>query len=475
MKKRGFLLLFCSACLLFAAEVPQLQVHFDQSAGEIRKQLHGSGYMPNISEMGNYHKGNDFFRKLHFSMSRTHDQVLFNPGERVVDTVCVFPLEKLDPEDASNYCFKPTDFLLSNLVSCGTLPYYRLGVSTENTPDDHHFNSEMPKDAVHYAKILAGIIRHYNYGWADGFKMNIPYWEIWNEPDIGCKMWKGDMAQFNRFFVTVLKHLKQEFPDEKIGGPGYQKLCGVPLGEKNLRDLLALCKEENVKPDFISFHFYGYDVYGYLAYLDRIRAILDECGFKDTEMHLNEWHYNFDWAWRTWDEVRGGGGIDSAAFNVAMFAGFHDKPLDVACYYGAGQCNIWNYWGLFDRFHNVNRNYRSMEMIGKLVAEYPRRIKTCVIGMPVPAAPEFKSVSMIAGLNDAGNGGCLLVSDFRGDAMQREVELKHFPANARTTVVRFDHHTREPVPVTPEIVDGKLVLRKEIPGSCIWMATFDWK
>ncbi|MCQ2380696.1 MAG: hypothetical protein MJ025_07235, partial [Victivallaceae bacterium] len=339
MARTGFFAALCGVFTFSLAAAPELAVRFDCPAGAVRKELHGSGYMPNISEMGNYHKGNAQFKKLGFSMSRTHDQTLFNPGERVVDTVFVFPLEKQDPSDPSNYCFGPTDFLLENLVSCGTLPYYRLGVSTENTPDNRHFNSEMPKDAVHYAKILAGIVRHYNYGWANGYRMGIPYWEIWNEPDIGVKMWKGDLAQFNRFFVTVLKQLKQEFPNEKFGGPGYQKLCGTAAGEKNLRELLALCKEEGVKPDFISFHFYGYDARGALDYLDRIRAIMDECGFRDTEMHLNEWHYNFDWAWRTWDTERGGGGIDSAAFNIAMFSGVHDKPLDVACYYGAGQCN----------------------------------------------------------------------------------------------------------------------------------------
>ncbi|MCQ2380184.1 MAG: hypothetical protein MJ025_04605, partial [Victivallaceae bacterium] len=130
------------------------------------------------------------------------------------------------------------------------------------------------------------------------------------------------------------------------------------------------------------------------------------------------------------------------------------------------------YWGLFDRFHNVNRNYRSMEMIGTLVARYPRRVRTVVSGLPAPVAPDFKSVWMIAGLDESGRGGCLLVSDFRCDEKQWKIELASLSADAKVEVRRFDQNTPEPVVVATEIENGKLVLRKAIPGSCIWMVTF---
>ena len=42
----------------------------------------------------------------------------------------------------------------------------------------------MPKDFKKWAVICEHIIRHYTEGWADGFFYDMPYWEIWNEPDL---------------------------------------------------------------------------------------------------------------------------------------------------------------------------------------------------------------------------------------------------------------------------------------------------
>ena len=41
-----------------------------------------------------------------------------------------------------------------------------------------------PRDPARWAAVCAGIVRHYNEGWAGGFRHDIRYWEIWNEPDL---------------------------------------------------------------------------------------------------------------------------------------------------------------------------------------------------------------------------------------------------------------------------------------------------
>ena len=62
-------------------------------------------------------------------------------------------------------------------------------------------------------------IRDSNYGWADGFKLNMPYWEIWNEPDLdpddsqNKRTWGGTKAQFFELYETAAKHLKSCFPE----------------------------------------------------------------------------------------------------------------------------------------------------------------------------------------------------------------------------------------------------------------------
>lgn len=458
-----------AVCTLFAAD---FTVNFSQACGMIKKELHGSGYMPTISNQAIFN-GNDHFKALNFTFSRTHDQALNNPGQRVVDTIFVFPLEKMDPADPGNYYFAATDYLLQNLLSCGTLPYYRLGVSIEHNLDDHHFNTAMPKDARHYAKILAGIIRHYNHNWANGFEMNIPYWEIWNEPELP-KMWSGDMADFNRFFVTVLKELKTEFPDEKIGGAGFAKLNGGSTGEKNLRELLALCKEQNIAPDFISFHHYGYDPQGAIRYTGRIRQILDEFGFTKTELHLNEWHYNIGFEWKKqsdWEKPFGNGGVDSAAYNIAMFSGFHDSPLDVSCYYGAGRSGNFGTWGFYDRKGELNRNYYSMKMIGDLVKNYPLRRQAKVYGENTAVAPDFATKWIIAGTSPDGKSGMILISDYRGTAEKLTVKIQGLPEAAKLQVIRLDQE--ENAREMPAVFsDGVLTLEKRAPGSAVFMVKY---
>ena len=78
-------------------------------------------------------------------------------------------LEVVQPD---NYYFAATDHLLETCMACGTKIMYRLGTSIEHTRD-RHFNTAVPDDVEKYAEILAGIVRHYIHGWANGFDWGI--------------------------------------------------------------------------------------------------------------------------------------------------------------------------------------------------------------------------------------------------------------------------------------------------------------
>ena len=92
--------------------------------------------------------------------------------------------------------------------------FYRLGVTIENHAWIKNYHAKPPRDFAKWARICEHIVRHYNEGWADGFKWNIKYWEIWNEPD-GNKptadgrpgpTWTGTNAQFLNF--DTIEHYK---------------------------------------------------------------------------------------------------------------------------------------------------------------------------------------------------------------------------------------------------------------------------
>ena len=81
-------------------------------------------------------------------------------------------------------------------------------------------------------RACAGIVRHYNEGWAGGFRYGIRYWEIWNEPENRPVMWTGTDAQFLELYQVTARTLRAEFPTIKIGGPAfgyYGKFDGTEL------------------------------------------------------------------------------------------------------------------------------------------------------------------------------------------------------------------------------------------------------
>ena len=60
--------------------------------------------------------------------------------------------------------------------------------------------------------------------------------------------------------MIVLKRLKSEFPELKIGGPAL-----TALDLDCVRKLLNACREAGVKPDFFSWHSYTADPDGLVA------------------------------------------------------------------------------------------------------------------------------------------------------------------------------------------------------------------
>lgn len=349
-------------------------VDFSRETGKIRRELHSSNTAPRLSTRGIY----DFtprYREMHFTASRTHDWALWNPGQRMIDTHFIFPLFKEDPQDPTNYFFDSSDEMIQMCIDAGSRIFYRLGTSIEHS-GKRHFNALAPADFEKYAEILAGIVRHYNCGWANGFHHNIEYWEIWNEPDMGPLMWDKTLDDYIRFFVTVFKRLKREFPEIKVGGPA---LC--LWKEDFFEKLCTACTEAGIVPDFVSWHCYTSNARDLIAQPVRAREFMDKHGFAKTELCINEWHYLLTWeglsASVTPDlyrhSVEGPSGlfsVDSATFNLAVLSGWQETPLDSAFYYGA---NIDSVWGFRSHDMDMNKNFYSMKMFGTMITQFPTK------------------------------------------------------------------------------------------------------
>lgn len=324
----------------------QLTVDFTHTIGKI-KPMHAvnNGPLPAHAWQPGTEEA---FREAGFPYARNHDAsfTMAYGGEHTVDVENIFRNFDADEFDPANYEFAATDRYCLSIEAADMKVYYRLGSRIEHEPEKYH--TLPPKDFAKWARICEHIIRHLCYGWADGLHLDIEYWEIWNEPDSCLKgipnpTWQGTWDQFMEFYGVVAKHLKNVFPEKKIGGPA---LCGCNQEDDIVRPFLQYCAQNSVPLDFFSFHGYQVDPESDRAQAYRARKLLDEYGFSATETHLNEWNFM-----RTWDDAgdRERHAIfkteKGAAFNAASMIAMQHSPLDMFMYYDAQPKN-WN--GLFD-------------------------------------------------------------------------------------------------------------------------------
>ena len=433
---------------------------FGKTIGKVNPLLHNSNSAPDI-HIRSIRKNDKELRAMNFQMSRTHDWALWTGGQRIIDTQFIFPLMKLDPKDPTNYYFDATDEALRVCQEeAGIKIFYRLGTSIEHT-EGRHFNTIIPDDFEKYAEVLAGIVRHYTKGWANGFHYDIQYWEIWNEANLGPKMWCGDFDSFVKFFVIVLKRLKSEFPELKIGGPAL-----TALDLDCVRKLLNACREAGVKPDFFSWHSYTADPDGLVTQASAGRIALDEAGFKDTETCINEWHYL-----ETWEGVHSNvtvesfqaaqkkaHGINSGAYNIAVLSGWQYTSLDTAFYYGARWEGNWGYVTI-DR--QLDKNFYSMCLMGDMIRDYT---ELCPV-------ENQGSIRLMAAKSADGKSAALLISDFRGTSDFVEIDVRGLEKAKVASVVKLDENA-DNEPASAQWDGKKLRLGKDAAGSAVFMVRF---
>ena len=290
-----------------------------------------------------------FLTEAGIPYSRLHDTGGAFGAGRFVDIPNVFRDFDADPDDPASYDFTWTDPLITSLVNAKVEPYYRLGVTIENEVWRKAYHVNPPKDFTKWAKICAGVIRHYTQGWANGFHYKMTYWEIWNEPDCGSlrNMWTGTWEQYLELYKTASKLLKAEFPEIKIGGYascGFYALIHPEYKGDELREnfitsferFLAFVSENQCPLDFFSWHSYDAPntVVFYADYVDRK---LKEYGFSGVEQHLNEWNYKHALRGKAYHSAA------AAAFILEM----QRSKVDIGMFYD-GRCGTSSYGGLFN-------------------------------------------------------------------------------------------------------------------------------
>ena len=325
----------------------KISIDFSKNKGKI-KPMHAVNNGPKISAVDQKSDNKYFYKEAHIPYARTHDAALCSNygGEHTVDVHAIFPDFDADVDSPDSYDFVNTDIYLKNTESAGTKVYYRLGAAIEHRPKKYAIL--VPRDFSKWARICEHIIRHYTEGWADGFFMDIEYWEIWNEPDLdpagaaNPRNWAGTPEEFYELYAVAATHLKKCFPRLKIGGPAVSNI----YNEDWMRGFFSYIKEHNAPLDFFSWHLYASETEPYKQYAEKVNSYLDEYGYGNAESILNEWNYVKGWTDEFVYSLKIENSMKGAAFVAASMLKCQDLPIDMLMYYDARVGTAMN--GLFN-------------------------------------------------------------------------------------------------------------------------------
>ena len=293
-----------------------ITVDFNVDKGPIKPL---NGVNGGVQEIGHAGITTDLIREAGIPYFRSHDLAYSNydGGAHVIDVAAIFPDFDANVNDPKSYDFYFTDLYVKKIYDAGSKVYYRLGQTIENA--NHTYHVHPPKDYKKWAQICEHIIKHYNEGWADGFKYDIEYWQIWNEHDHSATCcWTGTPEQFYDFYETAYRHLKKKFPHLQIGGPA---LIGRPSTGKDFIEAMA---KRNVPLDFLSWHMYFHTVEAFKYNVNFFRKTLDENGYKDTPSFIDEWNIKpFDLTQTQYNTV-----LAAATMCVGQY-----EPIDMMLYF----------------------------------------------------------------------------------------------------------------------------------------------
>lgn len=304
------------------------------------------------------------YKAARFPYSRNHDSGVCGlyGGPYSHDITKIFPDFNADAYAPESYDFDCTDESILVCLDAGTETFFRLGQTIEHHIKKH--GTIPPKDFHKWAVICEHIIRHYNEGWANGYRLNIRYWEIWNEPDLdeddspNKRTWGGTKAQFFDLYEIASKHLKSCFPSVKIGGPA------LAYRESWAEDFLSEMKRRNAPLDFFSWHIYCTEPKPMTDKAERFKEMLVRHDFENTESILNEWNYIKGWTDEYKSSIQAIHGIKGAAFTMACISAAQSSSIDMLMYYDT-RPSIFN--GAFDMYsYERLKGYYPLYWYGKL-------------------------------------------------------------------------------------------------------------
>lgn len=437
-----------TAAFLPAADVA-VAVDFSRQIGPVRP-LNGLCNSLPLSGMGKAEKRervSGWMKELAIPYTRYHDAAYENPGLDVIDVSRIFPLFHADADDPRNYNFGPTDdYLAQARETAGELDF-RFGESIEHLPKNYRI--KVPADIEKWADVCLRIARHY--------RPLVKSWSIWEEPN-NKHLLLGTNAYpqaFFRMYESLSKKLKAEFPDMPVGGPA---LMGDD--ERVIREFLSFCRATSSPLDFFSYTVYQREVKALAGAAAHVRRILDDCGFRRTQLHIAEWHCGpTTWTTSTPQALAEFRKSLVDSYSVAYLAGVlsaaQDMPVDRLYFYSAFLRN----WGIY-----IDGERRPAWYAFRAFADFVRA------GTRVKADVGGSEGWFALAARDAKGEGLLMLSacEPKTDAVVVDVKGGLKPAEVREI---SDGKNLTPV-VGWTFADGRLKLPQLKEGGVVWVIRF---
>ena len=342
MRSLALAIAVLGACSVFAkecAEVPSIDF---AGQGVPVKRLHGLCNTLRLSGNNRAQRAarmEKLFRDLEIPETRFHDVVSENAGIQLVDVSRIFPLFHADENDPRNYVFGPTDLYLAKAREVGGELEFRFGEQIEHQVVQ--FQVQPPPDIDKWVRICVNIARHYNDGWANGFRWNIRRFSVWEEPDndrlLAGAVSKGNFEKcYLKMYAGLARALKARWPEAHVGGPN------TMLAGPKFAAFVDYCKAEKLPLDFAAVTVYMNTPEGLFNVVRNMRRKLDASGFAATETEISEWHYPpSSWVTETPSEILSPRAV---AFTTATLTQGQVEPVDHMFFYAA---YVW-LWGLID-------------------------------------------------------------------------------------------------------------------------------
>jgi hypothetical protein len=179
------------------------------------------------------------------------------------------------------YHWKTLDESVATILATGAQPLMCIAIKPKVLFPEINQDIVEPASYAEWEELVYQMVKHYE-------GMNIQYWEVTNEPDIGesggCPS-RFTAENYPRFYERTVKAILRANPKAKVGGPALANYRS-PI----LKALVQHCSSSNVPLHFVSWHIYSSDPLKIRDTIHQVKTL--RAGFPklQPETILNEWN-----------------------------------------------------------------------------------------------------------------------------------------------------------------------------------------